>query len=103
MGEICIVIPALTYSRKFSWVWPPTPPVAVIVVVGCSSVETTLALPVLLTSTEGTFKTLVSRRVLSALSRTGREKSEPRRMPAVTHWLMLGTLTSGIPSPSVSW
>src|SRR6185295_1318981 len=71
VGEICSVMPASTYLLKFSCVWPATPPVAVIVVVGCSSLDTTLALPLLLTSTEGTLSTLVSRRDCSALSSTG--------------------------------
>jgi hypothetical protein len=35
VGEISIVMPASMYSLKFSCVWLPTPPVAVIVVVGC--------------------------------------------------------------------
>jgi hypothetical protein len=101
-------MPALTYSRKFSWVWPPMPPVAVIVVVGCSSVDTTFALPVLFTSTEGTFRTFVSRRVWRAYKSTGSEKSSPFRMPAVTPiggvpFAPFGIRTSGTPSPSVSW
>ena len=100
-------MPAFTYSLKFSCVCPPMPPVAVIVVVGCSSVETTFALPVLFTSTEGTLRTFVSVRVWSAEISTGSEKSLPSRMPAVMPVGSVppgpsGVRTSGIPSPFVS-